>query len=228
MDTTTPEALSFSLPDMILTIKSEINRIIENEMRHEGLKNFDLKQSEPAAKVDNKPDRGPTCRHKIQAPPMPVKPLPMENLSDDELVGMTLQAIEAGFKQKWTKLTDVHRKDRIKEFASKFVADAGMSSENIMKVYESLRVKMLVEKSIKAKDFDYDEGTGVIRRIPGMNYDPLTGVLTMKTSKECENIAQTSNDVMGVNDKVDRKPSTKANTTKKTPKLMKTITRLKK
>lgn len=217
------ETTSFSLPDMILSIKSEVNTIIENEMRLEGLQNIDLKpeikvRPHPTPEPDN---RNIPMRFKIQPPPDAPPPLPMENITDDELVGMTLQAIEQSFKQKWTKLTDIQRKDRIKNYASKYVSDNKLSSENITKIYEALRLKMLVEKSIKPKDFVYDEGTGIIHDIPCMEFDGNT--VTMSKQPKTSSIEEKAEATSEGRQETSVKPAA----SKKTPKLMKTMARLK-
>lgn len=249
------DAFSFNLADMILSIKSDINKIIENEMRLEGLKDMDFvpdKEACPSAAETNKTtmttDRGPVSRFKIQAPQTITPPLPMENITDDELVGMTLQAIEASYRQKWTKLTDHQRKDRISSFAKKYVREKGISSENESKIYEALRLKILVEKTIKAKDFVYDEGTGIIHEILGMVYDPIKGIMTMHKKPEASTVVRKQSTIPVTQDESDSAsdeistespelPKTEASKksttesggkkTKKTPKLMKTMARLK-
>ena len=227
---------SFSLPDMILGIKSDINKIIEDEMKKAGLRNIELKSPpmEPVKPPDNMitTDPGPKCRFKIQAPKMPAKPLMSENVNDDELVDITLQAIEASYKQKWAKLTDAQRKDRIKDFANTYTKEKGLSSENISKIYESLRIKMLVEKSIKAKDFEYDEGRGIILSIPSMLYDTSTGTISMKRQNHTDNDAQSErDDTVSAASQAASSASLNAAkekmTPKKTPKLVKSMARLK-
>lgn len=224
---------SISMADMILSIKSTVQHIVKEEMALLGLRD-DICLKEPPKTV-HKPvsDRGPISRFKIQAPTTPVNPAPMENMTDDQLVDMTMAAIEAGFRQKWHRLTDLQRKDRIRRFTERHVGRLGISSENISVIYESLCVKMLVEKSIKPKDFMYDEASGELTDIPGLTYDTDTKTVAMTKAKPAiVNIAPddkstSSGDDDDAQDTTQPATKPKKQTPRKTPKLMKTMAKMK-
>ena len=154
-------------------------------------------------------------------------------MTDDELVGMTMAAIEAGFRQRWHKLTDIQRKDRIRRFTDRYVARLGISTENISVIFESLCFKMLVEKSIKPKDFTYDEASGELTDIPALTYDLNDKTITMSKVKPAvantvpEDVSTSSGDEEDADNKPPAPSKPKKQAARKTPKLMKTMAKIK-
>lgn len=193
-----------NVSELILSIKSEVNDIIKEEMKRLGLRDIKL-TDKPAPRQPS--DRMPHSRLKVTAPkPRPhrakdiaiasdgVQARPdmsfevpaSENISDDDLVGMTMGAIEANFKRQWSKLSDAQRRDRIRKFAENWTRINSLSTEIISDLAETLRFKIIVDKSIKLSEFQYDPDSGNIIDVPSLNWDDQDKKFSFNTERNTQ------------------------------------------
>lgn len=172
-----------SVPDMILTIKSAVSKVTAEERVKLGLiKPMTAEKSTlPKQNLNTKNDpqvidaafRPPFSQVKLKPTYTQTETCEKlsEKMTDDELVQMTLTAIESSLQQKWQKLTDIQKRNRIQSFAENLVRDLQISSENIQPLFEQLRFKLMIDKSLKSADFIYDENRGEIQKIPSLQWN---------------------------------------------------------
>lgn len=112
----------------------------------------------PVAEVRSRPGL------KIQAP----RTLPEESevITDDQLVDLTLSAIEDRYRKKWLRLDASQKRDRVGKFADEYCATHRLSPADRTACVDFLVAGILNTKSVKGKDIEYDEARGAIAAIP--------------------------------------------------------------
>ncbi len=155
------------LESVVLEIKTEIAAIVTEEKEA-------LEVSSDVIKNKRSPSCGtggvPRSRFTVHKP-LQKEPLqPTEKLSDDDLVAFTLNAIQDSYKSRWQSLSVMKKKDRIKDFTSEYVRSLGLSSERVKDLYDILYQKIMIDKSLKAKDLSYDESVGKLMAVANLTF----------------------------------------------------------
>lgn len=172
-------------PQIVLEIKSEIAKLIELEKAALGV-SADYVHKIPSAKTGI-----PRSRFTTHAPTGKDPMQPSENINDDDLIALTMTAIEDSYKSRWQSLSVVKKKNRIQDFVAEDVRNRGLSSERNKELYDLLYDKLMISKTLKAKDLEYDESLGKILKINGLDFVDDTFVINRATTK-ADQAAQTA------------------------------------
>ena len=182
------------LSEVILEIKTEIAKIVADEREA-----LEISSDVVKAKTSTSSGGMPVSRFTVHKPrqkgDLPLQP--SEKLSDDDLVALTMNAIQDSYKARWQSLSVPKKKDRIKEFATEYIAGIGLSSERVKDLYDILYEKIMIDKSLKVKDLAYDESIGKLVAISQLKYEQ-DEFRFVKPSKheQAEDIARTENSVV--------------------------------